>query len=104
LRPGDAVLEVIVESAEGVELARFAAEPGRLLDAADEADAPIRFSCRSADCGSCLVEIAGDADAVEPPEGPERDWLSAHAASPGARLACQLRVRGAGTVRLRVVA
>ena len=72
---------------------------GRLLDACDEARAPLAFSCRSANCGVCRVEVlAGEALL----EAPLADELEVLAGARGHRLACQIVLRdGPGVVRLR---
>jgi adenylate cyclase len=77
------------------------ADAGRLLDVCDEARAPILFSCRSASCGICRVDVEAGADMLDPPEGDELETLRAFDASPSERLACQVRIRaGDGTIRL----
>lgn len=77
---------------------------GRLLDACDEARAPLAFSCRSASCGTCLVAVLAGAELLEPPRPDEREVLALADAHPGQRLACQAVVRsGPGLVRLRWV-
>jgi len=91
-RPGGTVAEVDV--------------PGgaRLLDLCDALQAPVPFSCRSASCGTCRIEILEGADLLEPPREDELEVLAVFGDDPGRRrLACQARVRpGAG--RLRVIA
>jgi ferredoxin len=75
---------------------------GRLLDACDEARAPVAFSCRSANCGTCRVEVLAGRDLLEPARDDELDVLSHTGALPGDRLACQIVLRpGPGLVRLR---
>jgi ferredoxin len=74
---------------------------GRLLDACDDARAPVAFSCRSASCGTCRVEVLAGADLLEPPGPDELEVLAIFAASPAERLACQAIVRpGDGLIRL----
>jgi len=74
---------------------------GRLLDACDEARAPVAFSCRSANCGTCRVEVLAGADLLEPPRADELEVLALTSARPSERLACQIVVRcGPGLVRL----
>nr|PZN17643.1 MAG: ferredoxin [Pseudomonadota bacterium] len=78
-----------------------APEGGDLVDICDYHLAPIPFSCRSASCGTCHVEVLEGADLLEPPEGPEAELLELLGGGPY-RLACQARVRpGPGLVRLR---
>ncbi|HLV65330.1 MAG TPA: 2Fe-2S iron-sulfur cluster-binding protein [Polyangiaceae bacterium] len=80
-----------------------AAEGGELVDICDHHLAPIPFSCRSASCGTCHVEVLEGADLLEPPDEPEAELLELLGGGPF-RLACQARVRpGAGLLRLRPV-
>jgi ferredoxin len=77
---------------------------GRLLDACDDAGAPVGFSCRSARCCTCRVEVLAGAELLDPPGEDERAVLRLRGSSAHHRLACQAVVRpGAGTVRLRWV-
>jgi ferredoxin len=78
---------------------------GRLLDACDEgrARAPVAFSCRSANCGTCRVEVLSGTELLDPPGEDERDEL-ARLGDGGLRLACQAVIRGGeGRVVLRWV-
>jgi ferredoxin len=75
---------------------------GALLDLCDEARAPVAFSCRSARCGTCRVEVLAGLDALAPPDEEERERLAKLEAPPGVRLACRAVVRpGAGPLTLR---
>jgi ferredoxin len=85
-------------------------EGGRLLDICDEAGAPVLFSCRSASCGTCRVEVLEGGDLLEPPKRDELEVLQVFApigseTPPRAqRLACQAVARpGSGLIRLRWV-
>jgi ferredoxin len=72
-------------------------EGGPLVDICDEAFAPVVFSCRSASCGTCRVEVIEGASLLEPP-------LEIFASPPTHRLACQVVARsGVGRVHLRWV-
>jgi ferredoxin len=74
---------------------------GRLLDACDDARAPVAFSCRSASCGTCRVAVLAGASHLEPPSPDEREVLAIFDAAPSERLVCQAIVRpGAGLIRL----
>ncbi len=78
---------------------------GRIVDLCDDHRAPIGFWCRSADCGTCRVEVLAGAELLEPAREDERALLGRLAAPPAQRLACQAMLRaGAGLVRLRWVA
>jgi ferredoxin len=79
-------------------------EGGRLLDVCDRIGASVAFSCRSADCGSCLVEAIDGADELFPPSPREATTLRVLSAAPGQRLACQALMRpGAARLRLRAL-
>lgn len=88
----------------GPPVSASAPEGGRLLDVCDEARAPVAFSCRSASCGTCRVEVVTGAALLEPPQKEELDVLELFAASPSQRLACQVKIRpGPGLIQLRWV-
>ena len=75
---------------------------GRLVDAADEALAPVPFSCRAATCGSCVCRVLEGTDLLEPAEADETELLDLMGAAGDSRLVCQARYRkGPGTVRVR---
>jgi ferredoxin len=78
-----------------------APEGGPLVDICDAHYAPIPFSCRSATCATCHIQVLEGADLLEPPEGEEAELLRVLPAPPGSRLACQAVVRAASGV-LRV--
>ena len=81
------------------------ASPGgaRLVDLCDEKSAGVPFSCRSASCGTCRVEVLEGADLLEPAEDDELDVLDIFGDDPTrCRLACQIRIRpGDGRLRVR---
>jgi ferredoxin len=76
---------------------------GRLVDLCDERHAAVPFSCRSASCGTCRIDVLEGADLLEPPRDEELDILDIFGDDPGKRrLACQARLRDAeGRVRVR---
>jgi len=75
---------------------------GALVDVCDDAHAPVPFSCRSASCGTCRVEVLAGAALLEPPKRDELEVLDIFTAAPTHRLACQAVVRaGPGLVVLR---
>jgi ferredoxin len=91
-----------LESAAGPP--RTAEGEGPLIDICDEARAPVEFSCRSASCGTCRVEVLAGGDLLEPARDDELELLRALGAPPRQRLACQAIARpGPGLVRLRWV-
>ncbi len=79
-----------------------APDGGRLVDLCDDAGAPVPFSCRSASCGTCRIDVLEGIDRLEPPGDDELELLDIFGDNPGrCRLACQACVR-AGPGRLRV--
>lgn len=75
---------------------------GLLVDISDECLAPIPFSCRSASCATCHVEVVAGAELLEPPEELELDLLDVIGGPEGSRLACQVHVKsGPGLIQLR---
>lgn len=81
----------------------FARAPGggRLLDACDEARAPVSFSCRSATCGTCVVRVLEGAAHLEPAGQEERELLCSLGLVATHRLACRASIRpGAGQIVL----
>ena len=80
-----------------------AIEGGSLGDLCDSHNAPIPFSCRSANCGTCRIEVLQGAELLLPAEDEELDVLDAFAeAPPNKRLACQAKMRpGNEPLRLR---
>jgi 2Fe-2S ferredoxin len=76
---------------------------GALVDVCDKTAAPVPFSCRSATCGTCRVEVLQGADLFETPEPEEAELLEILGDPSHFRLACQAKLRsGNGIVRLRI--
>lgn len=75
---------------------------GSLADACDENDAPIPFSCRSANCGTCRIRVLEGSDLIEAADDDELDVLDMFGSPPPEyRLACQAKlVSGDGVVRV----
>jgi ferredoxin len=48
----------------GAELASNADASGRLVDICDSSGAPVAFSCRSASCGTCRVDVLEGLDLI----------------------------------------
>lgn len=91
-----------LESPAGPARETDAPSGGLLVDISDECLAPIPFSCRSASCATCHVEVVAGADLLEPPEELEIDLLDVIGGPEGSRLACQVTVKpGAGLIQLR---
>ncbi len=79
-------------------------EGGALVDLCDQVLAPVPFSCRSASCGTCQVQVLEGAELLEPASEEEQDLLDLLDDGEGSRLACQARVKpGPGLVRLRPI-
>src|SRR3954463_12576155 len=73
-----------------------------LVDLCDQVLAPIPFSCRSASCGTCHVEVLEGLEHLAAPNPDEAELLDILGGPPNARLACQARVCGGpGLVRIR---
>lgn len=95
---------LILANAVGRQKRIEAPEGGDLVDLCDEYLAPIPFSCRSASCGTCHVEVMAGAEFLEPPSEEEAELLAVLGGTSAHRLACQARVRaGEGLVQLRAV-
>jgi ferredoxin len=77
-------------------------EGGELLDICDSVLAPVAFSCRSASCGTCHIEILQGEDLLDPPGEEEQDLLDLLDGPANGRLACQAKVKpGPGLIRIR---
>ena len=79
-----------------------APEGGELVDLCDHHFAPIPFSCRSASCGTCHIEIVEGAELIAPAEEQEEELLDILGGDGTSRLACQARIKpGPGLIRIR---
>jgi ferredoxin len=80
-----------------------APEGGALIDLCDERSAPVPFSCRSASCGTCRIEVLEGAELLEPPADEELDVLDIFGDDPQkTRLACQAKMKtGPGRLVIR---
>jgi 2Fe-2S ferredoxin len=94
---------VFVANRFGAEKRIEVPEGGDIVDIADQYFAPIPFSCRSASCGTCQVEVLEGEELLEPQNDAERDLIPLLGGK--GRLACQARVRAnvEGVIRLRSV-
>jgi ferredoxin len=97
--------KVIFESKTAAPQIVDAPEGGSLADLCDAVDAPIPFSCRSANCGTCRIHVLEGADQITPPQDDELDVLDIFmAAPPNYRLACQSQMKpGTATLRIRSI-
>lgn len=97
---------VTFESSDG-KIKKTVNEPkgGSMADMCDDHEAPIPFSCRSASCATCHIEVLDGADALLPAEQDELDVLEAiDAKPPRFRLACQAQLKpGEALVRVRAL-
>lgn len=93
---------IVLENAVGPTREVDLPEGGELVDAADEVRLPIPFSCRSATCATCLIEVLEGAQWLEAPSADESELLGILAGPPENRLACQVRVKaGEGVIKVR---
>jgi ferredoxin len=99
------VPKVIIESKETSPLEIDAPDGGALADLCDDTKAPIPFSCRSANCGTCRIDVLDGMSVLIEPEDEELDVLDIFADDPKKRrLACCVKLRAAaGLVRVRPV-
>lgn len=95
--------KVTFESSDGsVKKTVDAPDGASLADLCDDFEAPIPFSCRSASCATCHVEVLEGEDALLPPEDEELDVLDAISSKPPKfRLACCAKL-APGNVRVIV--
>ena len=96
--------EITFESFDGSQKKTVNAPEGAsLADLCDDHAAPIPFSCRSASCATCHIEVIEGAELLLPPEDEELDVLDAVCSQPPRfRLACQAKMRaGAGKIVVR---
>jgi 2Fe-2S ferredoxin len=98
------IIEFIASSA-GVAKTIEEPEGGDLLDICDAHLAPVPFSCRSASCATCEIQVLEGIEHFEEPNFEEADLLNILGNRKNHRIACQARIRpGAGLVRIRPVA
>ena len=96
--------KVTFESSDGARQVTVDAEGGgALADLIDDHAAPIPFSCRSASCATCHIEVLEGEGALLPPEPEELDVLDAIGSPPPKfRLACCAKARpGPGRIIVR---
>ncbi len=95
---------VFLEGALGRSKRVEAPSGGELLDICDEHLAPVPFSCRSASCATCQIEIVEGIELLDPADADEQELLDLLGGPRNHRLACQTRVRpGDGVVQLKPV-
>lgn len=94
---------VFVANRFGAEKRVDVPEGGEVVDICDHYFAPIPFSCRSASCGTCQVEVLEGEDLLEPMNEEEAELIPLLGGK--GRLACQARVRPnvEGVIKLKSV-
>ncbi len=90
----------VLASSLGPACSAQAAPGDALIDICDEARAPVSFSCRSASCGTCRVEVLEGEALLRAPAPEEREVLELFDARPSERLACQAKLVEGGEGRL----
>jgi ferredoxin len=80
-------------------------EGGALVDTCDDHAAPVPFSCKSASCGTCRIEIVEGESELLPAADDELDVLDLFGDEPSkVRLACQAKMKpGLATLRVRAL-
>lgn len=105
-RPKD-MPKVVIESLDSpsATVTIDAKDGGQLVDLCDENPTPVPFSCRSASCGTCRVDVLEGMDQLMAPEDEELDILDVFGDDPKKRrLACQAKMKaGLGLLRIRPV-
>ena len=72
----------------------------RLMNVCDEFNAPLLFGCRSASCGTCLIEVVDGHENLSPITDEEEIIIDVMAeGNPSARLGCQCTVNGPIVIR-----
>ncbi|MBL8863200.1 MAG: (2Fe-2S)-binding protein [Planctomycetes bacterium] len=72
---------------------------GSFLKACQDHDAPHDFGCTVGSCGTCVLVFVAGSEHVDPPKPDELETLDMCTDVQGARLGCQLVVRGDITVK-----
>lgn len=69
------------------------------LEFCQKNQAPHRFGCTVGSCGTCVLVIESGAENVDPMSSDEGETIEMCTDVPGARLGCQLLIRGDVRVR-----
>lgn len=75
------------------------AEGAKFLEVCQDQDAPHEFGCMIGSCTTCVCVVEKGAENVDPPSDDETDTVDMCTDVEGARLGCQLVVRGDITIR-----
>ena len=95
---------VVFEPTKGPSVTAEAPNGGAIADLCDAHDAPIPFSCRSASCGTCRVEVVQGMELLTEPEDEELDILDMFQAPKTHRLACCAQMKAAtGKIHLKAI-
>jgi ferredoxin len=95
---------LVVLPPSGAEISVDLPAGGALADACDKHDLPIPFSCRSASCGTCRIDILDGMSLLSDPEDEELDILDMFSAPKNQRLACCAKAKpGPGVIKVRPV-
>jgi 2Fe-2S ferredoxin len=96
--------QVTFVSSDGLRKKTVDAKGGvSLADLCDDHEAPIPFSCRSASCATCHIEVLEGQEALAPPADEELDVLDAiQSPPPRNRLCCQAKLQPNATVNVVV--
>lgn len=74
-------------------------EGATFLDVSQKQDIAHEFGCTVGSCGTCVCTLDSGAENVDPPSEDEREMLEMCTDLEGARLGCQLVIRGDVTIR-----
>ncbi len=66
----------------------------RFLELCEKHETPHEFGCTVGSCGTCCLTLESGADRVDPPSSDELETVEMRTAVKGARLGCQLVIRG----------
>jgi len=73
----------------------FEAAPGEtFLDLCQQNHTPHDFGCTVGSCGTCCLTLESGAENVDPPTDEELETVEMRTSVKGARLGCQLVIRG----------
>ncbi len=97
--------KVVIEATDAESMTVDAPDGGALVDLCDDNGTIVPFSCRSASCGTCRIDVLEGGDQLLPPEDEELDILDIFGDEPSSRrLACQAKLRpGLALLRIRPV-
>lgn len=74
------------------------AEGTSFLEFCQNNDVPLDFGCTVGSCGTCVCVPSAGAESLKPASPDEQDTVEMCTDTPGARLGCQLEIRGDITI------